>query len=37
MAAMYVVAFWSPFVAGALLLVPVGLVVVGLARAATGG
>jgi MFS family permease len=33
MAATYVVAFWSPFVAGAVLLVPVGLVVVGLARA----
>ena len=33
MAAMYVVTFWSPFVAGAALLVPVGVVVVGLARA----
>jgi MFS family permease len=36
MAALYVVAFWSPFVAGALLLLPVAVVVVGLARGAGG-
>jgi MFS family permease len=33
MAAMYVAAFWSPFVAGALLLVPIAVVILGVARA----
>jgi MFS family permease len=32
MAAMYVVAFWSPFVAGAVLLVPIAGVILGVAR-----
>ena len=32
MAATYVVAFWSPFVAGAVLLVPLGVAVMSVAR-----
>jgi hypothetical protein len=37
MAATYVVAFWSPFVAGAVLLVPVGAAVLAVARTAREG
>jgi MFS family permease len=33
MAAMYVAAFWSPFLAGAVLLVPIAVVILGVARA----